>query len=420
VSSSERYTALKGMKDIMPPEIHIWQMVERAARDVFASYGLMEIRPPIAEATSLFTRSIGENTDIVEKEMYTFTDKGGRSISLRPEGTASVVRCYVEHHLHTLPAPQKYFYSGPMFRYERPQSGRQRQFYQIGAEAFGSAGPAIDAEIISMLMRFLQKIGLEGLSFQINSIGCRNCRPAYKEALLAFFSGSLDGLCPDCSRRYLQNPLRILDCKVPRCRELRKGAPKITDYLCKDCGEHFDGLLKLLEVLGVSHTVEPDMVRGLDYYTKTIFEVTSNSLGSQNAVAAGGRYDALVKEFGGPDTPAIGFAVGMERIIELLKTAGAPVPVPDVFFAYIGMQAFRESLIIADRLRSAGFWVELAEASSSLKVQMRRADRHSAKYVLILGDDELSSGSIKWKRLADSAQGEIPIPDIEVFLRERL
>lgn len=403
----------------MPPEIYIWQRVEKIAREIFSSYGFLEVRPPVAEATALFSRSIGENTDIVEKEMYTFTDKGGRSISLRPEGTASVVRCYVEHHLYNLPAPQKYYYSGPMFRYERPQSGRFRQFNQIGAEAFGSSNPSVDAEMLSMLRHFLLKLGLGGLNFQINSIGCHKCRPSYRDALLTFFSGSLSDLCPDCSRRYSQNPLRILDCKVPRCREIRKGAPRITDYLCGECSDHFSGLLQLLVKLEVPHTLNPDMVRGLDYYTKTTFEVTSENLGAQNAVAAGGRYDNLVKQFGGPDTPGIGFAIGMERIIDLLKNSGTAVPVPDVFIAAIGMPAFHEAVVITDRLRQNGIWAELSDAASSLKAQMRRADRLAAKYVLMLGDDELASGSVKWKRLSDSSQGEIAASDIESFIRQR-
>jgi histidyl-tRNA synthetase len=415
--SSERYKALKGMKDIMPPDIHIWQEVERKAREVFASYGFLEIRTPIVESTSVFARSIGENTDIVEKEMYTFEDKGGRSITLRPEGTASVVRCYTENHLYTLPSPQKFYYTGPMFRYERPQSGRFRQFYQIGVEAFGSSKPEMDAEVISMLNRLLRGIGLESPHFQVNSIGCEKCRPVFKEALLAFFAGSLDDLCTDCRRRYDQNPLRILDCKVDRCREIRKDAPRVVDYLCEDCRNHFERFLALLEMLGIPHTVNPEMVRGLDYYTRTTFEVTSENLGAQNAIAAGGRYDRLVKEFGGPETPAIGFALGMERIVELLKmSVKYDLPAPGVFIAAVGEQAGKEGVRIADGLREKGIWVELGEGSSSLKSQMRRADRLSAKYVFIIGDDEIKSGMVGWKRLADSATGELRITGIRDFI----
>jgi histidyl-tRNA synthetase len=408
------------MQDILPPDVYLWQKVEAVAREVFSSYGFREIRPPVVEATSVFTRSIGENTDIVEKEMYTFTDKGDRSISLRPEGTASVVRCYVENNLHTLPSPQKFYYAGPMFRYERPQSGRFRQFYQIGVEAFGDPNPRMDAEVISMLRHCLVRLGLKEVTFNVNSIGCPECRPVYREKLIEFFAGCLDRLCPDCNRRYHTNPLRILDCKVDRCVEMRKGAPRVTDYLCSGCTEHFNKVLSLLDLLGVTYLVNPDMVRGLDYYTRTTFEVTSTNLGAQNAVAAGGRYDRLVREFGGPETPAIGFAIGMERIIELLKSSAVhDFPTPDVFIAAIGERAARESMVIADKLRAKGFWIELGDADNSLKSQMRRADRLSSKYVFIIGDEELDSGSLKWKKLSDSSQGEISMFEITDFLQQQ-
>ncbi len=417
--SSGQYKALKGMKDIMPPDIHIWQDIEKKAREIFASYGFLEMRTPAVESTSVFTRSIGEDTDIVEKEMYTFQDKGGRSITLRPEGTASVVRCYVENNLHNLPSPQKFYYMGPMFRYERPQSGRFRQFYQIGVEAFGSARPEMDAEVISMLARLLRGIGLEALHFQVNSIGCEKCRPGFKEALLAFFAGSLDDLCSDCRRRYSQNPLRILDCKVPRCIEIRKGAPRVIDHLCEDCRSHFEKLLELLKMLDIRHTINPEMVRGLDYYTRTTFEVTSENLGAQNAVAAGGRYDRLVKEFGGPETPAIGFALGMERIVELLKMSlKYDLPAPAVFIAVIGERAGKEGVRMADDLRGRGIWAELGDWTSSVKSQMRRADRLSARFVFVIGDDEIDSGIINWKRMSDAATGEVRISEISDFIFE--
>lgn len=419
-----KYSALKGIQDIFPPEIYIWQRVEEVARDVFFAYGFQELRAPIIESTDIFIRSIGETTDIVEKEMYTFSDKAGRSITLRPEGTASVVRCYVENYLYNLPSPQKFFYSGPMFRYERPQKGRSRQFYQIGVEAFGVEEPKIDAEILSMLKLFLEKAGLRGLNFEVNSIGCEQCRPDYKKALQDFFSGRLEGLCPDCKRRYEHNPLRILDCKVDACINLRQGAPKVMNFLCNGCREHFDALLSLLSLLKISYAINPDMVRGLDYYTRTTFEVTSVELGAQNAVAAGGRYDRLVEEFGGPPTPAIGFAIGMERIVTLLRTQTPNQTVqgklrtstPKVFIATIGTPAEKEGLIIADRLREKGIWVELGYKGNSLKSQLRRADRLSADYVLIIGDDELDAGKVKWKRLSDSSQGEILISEIFDFL----
>ena len=413
-----KYNALKGMQDILPPDIYIWQKVEEAAKDVFSVYGFHELRAPIIESTDIFTRSIGETTDIVEKEMYTFSDKAGRSITLRPEGTAPVVRCYVENHLYNLPVPQKFFYSGPMFRYERPQAGRFRQFFQIGAEAFGVEDPKIDAEILSMLRLFFERLGLKGLKFEVNSIGCERCRPDYRKALRDFFSDRIDRLCPDCKRRYDQNPLRILDCKVNECIKLRESAPHVTDFLCSECREHFNTLLSLLKSLNVSHVINPDMVRGLDYYTRTTFEVTSEQLGAQNAVAAGGRYDRLVEDFGGPPTPAIGFAIGMERITALLKsTCVQNVPVPKVFIATIGAPAGKEGLVIADRLREEGLWVEVGYAGSSLKSQMRKADRLSAGYVLIIGDDEIKSGKLKWKRLSDGNQGEILFEEVCDFFK---
>lgn len=417
MSSPEKYRALKGMRDILPPDIYLWQKVEQTAAGLFSAYGFREVRTPIAETTSLFARGIGEGTDIVEKEMYTFEDKGGRSITLRPEGTASVVRCYVENQLHNLPAPQKFYYAGPMFRYERPQSGRFRQFYQIGVEAFGSASPALDAEVLSMLRHFLEKLGLTGLNFQVNSIGCPECRPGYKQVLLDFLGDRQNSLCPDCRRRYSQNPLRILDCKAESCVSLRQGAPRITDHLCGDCRCHFDRLQALLSDLAIPFTVNHEMVRGLDYYTRTAFEVTSENLGAQNAVAAGGRYDRLVKEFGGPDVPAFGFAIGMERITELLRQASPSTErSPALFIAVVGEPAQRESLLIADRLRKDGLWTETGDASASLKSQLRKADRLAADYVVIIGDDELASGEFRWKRFSDGSGGTAPLSGIDSFM----
>jgi histidyl-tRNA synthetase len=415
-----KYNALKGVHDIFPPDIFDWQKTESVAREVFSVYGFQELRAPIIESTDVFIRSIGETTDIVEKEMYTFTDKGGRRVTLRPEGTAPVVRCYVENHLYKLPAPQKFFYSGPMFRHERPQAGRFRQFYQIGAEAFGVNESKIDAEILSMLRIFFQRLGLKGLKFEVNSIGCEKCRPDYRSALLTFFSGRIEGLCPDCKRRYDQNPLRILDCKVPACISLRQGAPHVTDFLCGECREHFDEFLSCLKLLDIPYVINPNMVRGLDYYTRTTFEVTCEHLGAQNAVAAGGRYDRLVQDFGGPPTPAIGFAIGMERVTSLMKASGTgSIPSPPVFIAAIGKRAEEEGLVIADRLRQKGVWVELGYSVNSLKSQMRRADRLSAGHVIIIGDDEIRSGRLKWKRLSDSMQGEMTFSEAEEFFGQK-
>jgi histidyl-tRNA synthetase len=411
-----KYSSLRGTQDIFPPEIYIWQRVEKAAKDVFSVYGFQELRAPIIETTEIFVRSIGETSDIVEKEMYTFSDKAGRNITLRPEGTAPVVRCYVQNRLYNLPSPQKFFYSGPMFRYERPQKGRFRQFYHIGVEALGMSDPEIDAEILFMLKLILDRLGLKELSYELNSIGCEKCRPDYKKALMNFFRDRIDEFCPDCKRRYEFNPLRILDCKVKECVKLRVGAPKVTDFLCEDCKRHFDALLSFLRSTNFPYVMNTDMVRGLDYYTRTTFEVKSKQLGAQNAVAAGGRYDKLVEEFGGPPTPAIGFAIGMERVSELLSSSDKiEIPVPEVFIATVGSSAENEGLVLASKLRERGIWVEIGYAGHSLKSQMRRADRLSARHVLIMGDDEIKSGRLKWKRLSDGSQGEVPIPEVLEF-----
>jgi histidyl-tRNA synthetase len=416
VSPGQRYSALKGVQDILPPDIALWQKAEAESAEVFSLYGFQEIRFPIIESTDLFTRSIGETTDIVEKEMYTFPDKAGRSITLRPEGTASVVRAYVEHHLHNLPAPQKFFYAGPMFRYERPQKGRFRQFHQIGVEVFGVAAPLMDAEIIAMLKVLLERLGLTGVKFEVNSIGCAKCRPAYRKALQDFFSGRLEDLCPDCRRRYELNPLRILDCKVERCIELRKGAPRVTDFLCEECRRHFEKVLSAITLLKIPYVINPDMVRGLDYYAGTTFEVTSEHLGAQKAVAAGGRYDRLVEEFGGPPTPAIGFAIGMERLVELLKGKGdLEEAILNVYIALIGERASCEGFLLAERLRSRGLRVEAGYDAASLRSQLRKADRLSANFAVIIGDDELSSGKVKWKNLKDGSQGEVEMSGLPDF-----
>jgi histidyl-tRNA synthetase len=412
-----KHSAPKGTHDILPPDTNLWQIAESIAKETFEKYGFNEIRMPVIEHTEVFIRSIGENTDIVEKEMYTFSDKAGRSITLRPEGTASAVRCYIEHNLYNLPTPQKFFYTGPMFRYERPQKGRFRQFHQIGVEAFGEAQPSLDAEIIAMLSNFLNKIKLVGINFELNSIGCENCRPGYKTALTSFFERKREGLCPDCQRRHISNPLRILDCKVTRCIELRQGSPMIPDYLCNECTNHFNELRERLESLGIAFIVNPELVRGLDYYTKTTFEVTSSHLGSQKAVAAGGRYDRLVQEFGGPPTPAIGFAIGMERLITLLKDRyNIYMSVPDVYMATIGRVAEIEGIKIAENLREKGYRIEMHYGGASLRSQLRKADRIGAPLALIIGDDELKSGWIKWKDLNKKEQGEIEIHNVSSLL----
>lgn len=410
-----RHKALKGIQDILPPEILIWQRLEAIARGVFRAYGYGEIRLPIIESTEIFQRSIGETTDIVEKEMYTFTDKGGRSVTLRPEGTAPFVRAFVEHHLYNEPPPQKYYYMGPMFRYERPQSGRQRQFYQIGAEALGVEEPVIDAEVIAMLSVLLKKIGIKDIEFEVTSIGCSKCRPDYKNALKEFLKERLNLFCEDCKRRYEANPLRILDCKVKACVDARQGAPSVIGFLCDDCKGHFDGVQHYLKLLDVHHVINPNLVRGLDYYTRTAFEVKSSLLGAQNAVAAGGRYGSLVEEFGGPGTPGIGFAIGVERITALISEPSAGEEGPDIFLCSIGHDAEEKTLVIAGHLRREGLWAEINYDKSSLRSQMRRADRMRAKTVIVVGEDELGKNTVTIKDMMDKKEFKVPFEAEEIL-----
>ncbi|MCX7793263.1 MAG: histidine--tRNA ligase [Thermodesulfovibrionales bacterium] len=408
-----RFSRVKGVHDIYAPEVYLYQKIEEVSQEFFRLYGFKEIRLPIIEYTELFRRSIGTTTDIVEKEMYTFNDKAGRSITLRPEGTAGAVRAYIENGLYNLPVPQKFYYTGPMFRYERPQAGRFRQFHQIGVEAFGIAEPRMDAEVMLLLRSILNKLGFQDLTIELNSLGCSQCRPRYREKLIEFFSGRIKAFCTDCQRRFEKNPLRLLDCKVPGCIKERGDAPSILDFLCKDCLSHFDKLRSYLEYMGILYTVKPDLVRGLDYYTRTIFEVKSESLGAQNAIAAGGRYDNLVEEFGGPPTPATGFAIGMERLVSLLKEREEiKEKGPHFFLAFLGDEAERVCFKIAERLREKGLWVELG-TGSSLKSQLRRADRLKSEYVIIIGEDELKRSRLRWKRLSDGSEGEIGEQDIE-------
>jgi histidyl-tRNA synthetase len=350
-----KYSALKGVHDIYPPDILTWQKVEKAAKDIFTVYGFQELRAPIIESTDIFIRSIGETTDIVEKEMYSFSDKAGRHITLRPEGTAPVVRCYVENHLYNLPAPQKFFYSGPMFRYERPQAGRFRQFFQIGAEAFGVGEPKIDAEILSMLKLFFERLGLKGLNFEVNSIGCEQCRPGYRKALLNFFSDRLEGFCPDCKRRNEQNPLRILDCKVDACIKLRDGAPHVTDYLCGECREHFTAFQSFLIMLNIPHVVNPNMV-GVMITTRGQPLVPVNiSVLKMPWLQA----DAMTgwSKFWDPPTPAIGLQSAWKEVHHL---SGHPAPTALLICLYCHDRRIcrKEGTIIADRLREEGIWAE--------------------------------------------------------------
>jgi histidyl-tRNA synthetase len=372
------------------------------------------------EKTGLFSRSIGETTDIVEKEMYTFADRHGESITLRPEGTAPVVRAYIEHKLYANDPVAKLYYLGPMFRYERPQKGRFRQFYQIGAEVFGIDDPKADAETLEMLVSLFQKLELEGISLQINSLGCKECRPLYKENLLTFLKDRKPSLCQDCQRRYEINPLRTLDCKSQGCIEITSNAPSILDSICEKCKGHFEKVKEYLELSQITFSLNPKMVRGLDYYIRTTFEITALGLGSQNAVAAGGRYDGLVKSLYGPDVPGFGFAIGIERLVMLLQEKGQGSKVKGqglAFIAILGDRAEQEAIELIKKIRANGIRLERDYSSKSIKSQMKRADKLGARFVLILGDDELASGSIMIKNMQSGEQEKIPLDKVEERLR---
>ncbi len=404
------YKAPKGVRDILPAQIKSWHFAEDNIREVLEEFGFAEIRLPIFESSELFTRSIGAETDIVAKEMYTFSDRGGRSFSLRPEGTASAVRAYLEHRLYT-PTPEcKLYYQGPMFRAERPQKGRYRQFYQIGAEAFGIDSPYLDAEVLIMMQKICQRLGLKDWQLQINSVGCPECRPLYREKLQEYLQSKSDCLCQDCRRRGTSNPMRVFDCKNPGCKENLTQAPLINDSLGDECLLHFQQVKSLLDKEGIAYTLNPHLVRGLDYYTRTAFELVSVKLGAQNAFAGGGRYDKLVKETGGPDIPAIGFAIGLDRLVSMLEDEiPARNNAPQVFLSLMGDKARQESLSIITRLRERGIRIEMDYKTGSLKSQLKRADKLGVSHCLILGEDELRRGNIILRSMEDSSQKEIKI-----------
>jgi histidyl-tRNA synthetase len=405
-----RFRAARGVRDILPGETGRWQFVERVFREVFDLYGYEEIRVPIFEETALFARGLGDTTDIVEKEMYTFPDKSGHSLTLRPEGTAPVVRAYLERGLDKLPGPVKLSYQGPMFRYERPQKGRFRQFHQIGCEFFGAAGPEADAELLEMVHAAFLRLAIPGLRLQINSLGDADCRPRYREALLGHLRPLAGGLCENCQRRLETNPLRVLDCKAASCVEARQGAPQIGEHLCDPCSEHFDQVKAYLDEWKVPYEVNAEMVRGLDYYTRTTFELTAEGLGSQDAVAAGGRYDGLVESFGGPVTPGLGFALGMERLILILpESRDESDSAGPVFFAALGDEARRLAMGWVTELRRLGVRADLDYDGRSLKSQMRRADRTGARHVVLMGEEELGRGRIIIRNMKTKEQEEVTV-----------
>jgi histidyl-tRNA synthetase len=403
---------LKGFKDILPAEVGAWQRIERLARALFHRYGFTEIRVPILEQTGLFLRSIGETTDIVEKEMYTFTDKNGDSVTLRPEGTAPVLRAFVEHNLHLLQPIQRLYTIGPMFRHERPQKGRLRQFHQMSVEVLGSEEPLVDAELMAMAWQLMTELGL-AVSLEINSLGCPNCRPAYNQALREFIDARAGKLCEDCQRRRQTNPLRVLDCKNVNCQEQYSGVPELPDYLCGDCREHFGEVQRLLSLLTVPFKLNAFMVRGLDYYTRTTFELITGDLGAQSAVGAGGRYDGLVAQLGGPKISGIGFAVGMERLTLLLEQLRGPQADAgiDLFIVALCEAARDRAFLLTQECRRVGLAGLMDPAGRSLKAQMKQADKFQAGFVLIMGEDELAKGIAILRDMASKEQEELALGD---------
>lgn len=411
-----KITAPKGTRDILPQEIHKWQHAEKLYADVCHLFGYREIRIPTFESTDVFQRGVGDTTDVVQKEMYTFLDKGGRSISLRPEGTAGVARSFIENGMASLPAPVRLFYNITAFRYENVQKGRYREFHQLGLEAFGATGPEIDAEVICLLATYFEKLGITSTKVRINSIGCPVCREAYHTLLREYLRPHLDSMCQTCRSRFEKNPLRIIDCKEDRCKVITKDAPALLDHLCGECAEHFSELEKNLDILGISYEIDRNIVRGLDYYTKTVFEFVSENVGTQGTICGGGRYDGLIEEFGGTKTPGIGFALGLERLLMEIDSQGIQIPEPDpstVYFANLGQAGAQMAQKLCLKLRKRGISAETDLMKRSLKAQMKYASKAGFPYVIVLGDEEVQSGKIKLRSMKDGTEKEILISDLD-------
>lgn len=409
-------TKPRGTNDFLPGEVEKWQYLEGLLRELFAKYHYKEIRTPIFEHTELFLRSVGETSDIVSKEMYSFEDKGLRHVTLRPEGTAGTVRAFVENKLFSQSLPVKLYYTGPMFRYDQPQAGRYRQFHQFGCEVLGSADPLVDAEVITFAVDLFSQLGLKSLSVLINTVGCDHCRPRYQQALKDYFSQYKDQLCPTCLERLEKNPLRLLDCKEEGCKAIAAKAPTTLEYACDDCKAHFEKVCAYLESVGIQYEVDTTLVRGLDYYTQTAFEVIMNKVGSQqNAICGGGRYNKLVSEIGGDDIPGMGFAAGMERVLLTIEEEGIELPVKqdiDVYVAPLGEAAKEVCFKLVHDLRQQGLIVETDYLSKSVKAQMKTADKNNARYAIIIGDDELANGTAVVRNMLESSQETIPFADI--------
>ena len=413
--------SIKGTQDVLPAVSFKNQFVEHTALEIAGNYGFKEIRTPVFEHTELFERGVGDTTDVVQKEMYTFSDKGDRSITLRPEGTAGAVRSFLEHGLYNEPMPQKLCYVTSCYRYEKPQAGRLREFHQFGIECLGTASPAADAEIISVANDIFGYLGVRGLKLEINSIGCPKCRKEYHKALAAYFESHIDELCETCKGRLERNPMRILDCKSPVCSAIAKDAPKVTDYLCDECDDHFKKVQSFLKAMGIKFEVNPSIVRGLDYYTRTVFEFVSDSIGAQGTVCGGGRYDGLIEELGGSHAPALGFGMGLERLLLLMENQGLPFPEPEkcnLYIASMGDAALVKAAEIAGALRREGIFTEFDVVGRSVKAQMKYANKIGAKFTVVIGDSELESGIVKLKNMSDGEENEIKLSEFEAdFIR---
>ena len=412
----------KGCKDVLPSQVYLWHRIEETARKTAAAYAFKEIRTPVFEHTELFARGVGDTTDIVNKEMYTFLDKGGRSVTLRPEGTAGVARAFLEHGLAGGVMPFKAYYMISAFRYERPQAGRLREFHQFGAELYGAAGPEADAEAISFADSFLRALGLEKVALRINSIGCKHCRARYHEALKAYFAPHLGGMCEDCRNRYEKNPMRILDCKVEGCKAVAAGAPRMLDYLCDDCRAHFDRVRSLLTQAGVAHTVDPSIVRGLDYYSRTVFEFVSAAAGAQGTVLGGGRYDTLLEQMDGKAVPAVGFAAGMERLLLVMESEGklpAPEEGVDCYLAGMDASSRERAFLLANELRRQGVSCETDLMERSVKAQFKYADKTGARFVAVLGERELLDGAAEVKDMKTSSSERVKLEELANYIQRR-
>lgn len=412
----------KGTLDILPEDVEKWRFVQRTFADVCRRFGYQEIRTPVFEYTELFQRGVGDTTDVVQKEMYTFTDKGDRSVTLRPEGTAGAARAYLENGIYAKSPITKLFYDISCYRHEKPQAGRLREFHQLGIEAYGAKGPAIDAEIISLAAMFLEELNVKNITININSIGCPTCRKAYHDILRDYLSDYTDQLCDTCRERMAKNPLRVLDCKSPICSDIAKGAPRLLDHICEGCRTHFSAVRQALSDLDIPFNIDPSIVRGLDYYTKTVFEIKSKlDIGAQRTICGGGRYDGLIETIGGSPAPGIGFGLGLERLLIVMEAEGSPLPeaaAPDIFIACIGEAASRYAMSLTNRLRKEKIAADMELLERSVKAQMKYADKIAARYSLVLGDNEIAAGKAVVKNMAAGTGEEVALENLSAYLKE--